>query len=477
MAKNRDEIIRSAKDILNWDVNDPVYRALAIRMFDNAYKRTASECPSALVPDEIRQRLPASYTSGTGDAVDSYVSSTADPFVLEFSDATESDFAPTTNGEWDGIYWIEVTLSDGTLFRCQCREFWTSGAPAQRYVTIDRPWSGSAFTNLSYRLHVPYLWLRDDYETVEIGQLFGTNGGPIHTKSLGTAITRNEWSNVNTRQFGYPEELRREVNYQQPAPNIAPILTTDDGTWGDEPWGVFEYCFTYIWGYRDGRHKSPSGNFIPLFESSASPVSEQVTVPDAVTVVDVALPNIAWQLNYGDALTLRYGKTGWKKRLYRRRVSVLGGSNPSIEYPNVFQMLVDVDDLTTSFTDDGSIVPDYTIRLNDIHGYYAWSMWPLPQDGNILEYQLSATRRPEPLLNGSDSPRIVPSCEDALTFYLVAYIARHDKDTATAELYEGKALQVLKQYIGRHANPTGMVEREPWDGGYRSAGWPVARMV
>ncbi len=37
-----------------------------------------------------------------------------------------------------------------------------------------RPLSLAALSNANYRLHVPYLWLRDDYEEVLLGQRFGT---------------------------------------------------------------------------------------------------------------------------------------------------------------------------------------------------------------------------------------------------------------------------------------------------------------
>ena len=477
MAKNRTEFIQAAKDILNWDVTDPVFTALCVRFTGDAYKRVGSECPTALYPDEIRRTLPASYVSGAGEAVDSTISGTADPFVLEFSPFATSSFSPVENGTWNGAYWLEITLPDGSLWRGQCREFWTVGG-TNRYVSIDRPWTMTALSDANYRLHVPYLWLRDDYEEVLLGQRFGSNGSPLTTTPIGTAIFHDQWSNQNSREWGYPDELRRENHYQHPSPNIAPLVSVEEeqGTWGNEPWGEFEYCFTYIWGYQEADRKSPSGGYIPLFESSASPTSASATITNAGEVVVLTLPNVAWQLNYGDSGTLRYGKSGWKKRLYRRRISTTGGSNPSIEYPNVFQFLADVDDLTTSYIDNGSIVPDYTIRLNDIHGYYGWSMWPLPTDEQAMEYQLRATRRPAPLLNGNDSPRIVPSCEDALTFYLVAYIARHDKDVKTAELYEAKAAEVLEKYRSRHANPTGIVPREAWDGGGANTGWPRARL-
>lgn len=483
MAKNRVETIRAAKDILNWNVKDSTYAALAIRFCNDAYKRTASECPPALIPDEIRERIPPTYTTGGGSASVSYISTTTDEFVLEFTDSANSTFSPEVDGSWNGLYWLEITFPspNGYMWRGQCREFWTEvvGGVTKRYVSIMRPWAFGPQTNLQYRLFVPYLWFRDDYEEIIIGQRFGSNGNPLVTKNINTAIYSGQWSNQNDREWGYPSELRRENQYQHPAPNIAPVVEVDDqGTWGPEPWGEFDYCITYIWGYRDRTRKSPQGSFIPLFESSASPVSTSVTITGAGMTVVMTLPDVAWQLNYGDAATLRYGHSGWKKRIYRRRKSTTGGTNDTIEHPAVFQFLADVDDTVTSFTDDGSIVPDYTLRLDDIHGYYCWSMWPLVSSEEPMEYQLRATRRPEPLLNDYDSPRIVPSCEDALTFFLVSYMSRHDKDNATAELYETKAKQILAQYRSRIANPTGMVDRQGWDGPDRpSIGWPRAVLV
>lgn len=475
---NRGEIIQSAKDILNWNVTDTVFTALLRRFVDNAYKRTATECPAALVPDEVRARLPGTYTSGSGTAVTSYISTTADAFVLAFTQSGSSSFEPVTDGSWDGQYWLEITQANGEVFRCQCREFWSSGV--NRRVSIDRPWTGAAFTDLRYRLYVPYLWMRDDYEEVVIGQRYGSNGSPLTTTNINTAIYNGEWSNQNDKQWGYPSELRREQHYQHPAPNIAPSVVVNTlliNVWGPEPYGEFEYCFTYIWGYRDPSRKSPSGNFIPLFESSPSPVSAAAVVSGLTYTVTLTLPEVAWQLNYGDSGTIRYGKSGWRLRLYRRRVTTAGGLHATIEHPDVFQFLADVEDTAATYVDNGAVVPDYTIRLNDIHGYYAWSMWPLVAGEEWTEYQLRCQRRPEPLLNDSDSPRIVPSCEDALTFFLVSYVARHDKDNATAELYEAKALNIIKTYRARIANPTGIVDRQGWDGPGVRSGWPRARLT
>lgn len=484
MSMNRGAIVQAMADILNWDVpDDKVWAARARRFVSSAYKRCVADCPEALVPDELRIRLPGTYSSGAGDAVTSFISTTTDPFVLEFSNSSISTFTPQTDRSWDGLYWLEITMPDGTLWRGQCREFWTdiSGGVNHKYVSIDRPWALGTLTNARYRLSPNYIWLRDDIIRIVAGQRFGSTGSPISLENITSAIWHDEWSNQNSRQFNYPRRLRAERMYQHPAPNIAPTVSLPEqqgNAWGPEPWGTFDYCFTYIWGYRDPAQKSPSGNFIPLFESSPSPVSDKVTIVSAAHVVNVGLPDVAWELNYGDAATLRYGRSGWMKRVYRRRYTVTGGTHPSIEKPEVFQFLADVDDLTTLFVDDGSIVPDYSLRIPEPHGYRAWSPWPLPSGPLFTEYQLLVQRAAEALQNDNDAPRIAPQCEDALTFMAVAYLARHDKDTVTADKYEGASAQVIAKYRRDLANPTGQVEREGWDStGQPRGGWPRASSV
>lgn len=481
MSMNRGAIVQAMADYLSWDApDDPRWQARARRFVDSAYKRCVADCPEALVPDELRIRLPGTYSSGSGDAVTSFISTTSDPFVLSFSSSATSSFTPQTDRSWDGLYWLEITLTDGTVWRGQCREFWTeiSGGVNNKYVTIDRPWTLPPLVNARYRLSPNYIWLRDDIIRVVAGQRFGSTGSPLSLENITSAIWHDEWSNLNSRQYNYPRRLRAERTYQHPAPNRAPTATIpeqDVATWGPEPWGQFDYCITYIWGYRDPAQKSLSGNFIPLFESAPSPVSNKVTVAGNNDVVQVALPDIAWELNYGDPTTLRYGRTGWMKRVYRRRYSVTGGANTSIESPEVFQFLADVDDITTSFTDDGSIVPDYSLRLPEPHGYRAWSPWPLPSGPQYTEYQLLVQRAAEALLNDNDAPRVAPQCEDAVAFMATAYLARNDKDTATAEKYEDKSREVLAKYRRDMANPTGQVERESWEGtGRPRGGWPRA---
>lgn len=478
----RVEIIQNARDWINWDVPaaDRTFSNKLINWVNRAQQWVAAECPEAVVPEEIRWTLPGTYSSGAGAAVNSYISTTADPFVLEFTSSAGSTWTPETNGVWNGLMWLEITLPGGTLWRGQCREFWTELAVnvTHRYVTVDRPVT-FPMVDLQYRLAANYLWFRDDVQRVDIGQRFGSNGNPLVMSAIDSAIVHDQWSNQNSRQWGYPGTLRREQQYQQPAPNLAPTVTlntAEQAAWGPEPWGTFEYCFTYIWGYREEERKTPSGSFYPLFESAPSPVSDQVIVVSALNTVTVGLPDIAWELNYGDVATTRYGKSGWKKRIYRRRATTTGGTHASIEHPNVFQFLVDVEDTATSYLDNGSVIPDYTLRIPEIGGYFAWSMWPLPNTEQGMEYQLRVYRRPGDLLNDYDAPRIAPQCTEAITYKLVSLIANHDKQPDLAVMWEKRAEGVISEYRKLAANPSGSVQREGWDGFSRGAGWPRAKL-
>ena len=170
---NRADVVQAMADILSWDVpSDQVWAARARRFVDSAYKRVVADCPAALVPDEVRIKIPGTFVSGAGSAVSSYISSTVDLVVLEFSSSLTSSWAPETDGSWDGLYWLEITMPDGTLFRCQCREFWTDidAGVNRKYVSIDRPWTLPALVNAAYRLSPNYIWLRDDILRVVSGQ-------------------------------------------------------------------------------------------------------------------------------------------------------------------------------------------------------------------------------------------------------------------------------------------------------------------
>ena len=90
----------------------------------------------------------------------------------------------------------------------------------------------------------------------------------------------------------------------------------------------------------------------------------------------------------------------------------------AIEAPDVYQFLADVDGSDTSFTDDGTIIPDYTLRLPESSGYYGWTMWPTPSSDT--EIDLNVIERPPLLLNDYDAILVKPEYSDIVAHFCAA---------------------------------------------------------
>ena len=117
------------------------------------------------------------------------------------------------------------------------------------------------------------------------------------------------------------------------------------------------------------------------------------------TTVQVGLPDVDWQVFYDKAGSLRQTHSGLRKRIYRRRLTATGSAPlvTAIEAPAVFQFIAEVDGSTTTWVDNGSVIPGYYRRLPEVHGYYAWRATP-QQDGRY-EVDLRVLRRPRSLAN------------------------------------------------------------------------------
>lgn len=449
---NRIELRQQIRDIAAWDTSESDATAVAAlnRAIARGYDMAATEAPEAFFPDTERIRIPASVAPSTAT-----VATTADSWVLTFT-----NFTPTVDGTWNGTFWIEVrSISSSRTLRFQCREFWSTvtGGITSYHVALDRPWPLSSESGMGFTLVAQYVWMPSYWGRVLSVIRYGSTGGPMRLVNYTMSANAGDTRNLTSSLSGPPVELRREQAYQQPAPNRAPVLALTDGTWGDEPTGTFDYCFTYCWGYRDKFDASPSGNTIPLFESSPSPVSSTIA-PGVGNNVTVTLPEIDWQLNFNKAGTLRAGHSGVYKRLYRRRSTVTGGAHTTIESPYVFQYLTDVDGATTSFTDDGSIVPDYTLRMPESHSYFGWSMWPTPSEATELD--INVLRRPTALDNDYDALMVAPEYAEAIALFCAYwYVQGRDADDNKSAVCLARARQIVMGLRAVHANPTGVISR------------------
>lgn len=465
---NRGELRSAMMTLRSRDVpaSDTTTIAKMNTLVDLAYKRLASECPAAILPDtEHCVLLPTYDTKSTG----AKIAPTSDQWVMEFVGTPVPTFA-ALDGTWDGIYHLEVTDSKGQVHRRQCREFWYAtdmlDVITNSYVSLVTPWPVAVTGNMTFRLVAAEFFTKDDVMEVLDGSIYDPTRGVMIPLSEGYIhfTGRNEIQGDTT---GRPDNLYRTRHYQLDAPNKAPtaVLNTQDGAaWSGEGTGKFDYCFTYVWGRRDDALRDPSGTNDPQWESSPSPISSTVTVPNTTSDVTLTLPTVDWQILFDIPATLRQTHSGLRKRIYRRRYTVTGGGGlvTNIEAPEVFQFLAEVDGSSTTYTDDGSVIPGYYRRLPEVHGYYAWRSTPL-QDARY-EVDLRVLRRPRSLLNDYDAPRVQPDCIDALLQWCIYYFDLNDNNPDGARSALKEAMDSTATCRARYASPSTYIEAIAWDG-------------
>lgn len=411
---------------------------------DAGVRRMVQELPSALSPQQLRVFTPAEIQASGGITL----TTTADPWVLEFSNA--SSHPCPTDGTESGIYELWVTLSDNSIARYRVRECWTTSAPTKYYIAIDQQWaSGSAPSGgwTDWRLVVPRLYLPEGVQKIRSCKTWGPDGAPVEIRNYTfDEVTWRSWpvrmTSTNSL-LGLTVARSRHVKLRDP--NKAPVAAVVEGVWGDEPYGVFDYCYTYAYGKRPAQARSEQGNEVPLWESAPSPIVESVTVPSSFWKVNLTLPRIDWQLNFGASGTIRVGRSGYYLRIYRKRRTIGGGNNTDIEVGEIFQFLGECDGNDGLFVDDGSNIPDYQLRLPEIHGYYAWELWPRPTQAH--EWEVWAEMAVESLRNDYDAPRVEPQHIDALCHFCAAEYAKATQQLEVAATLEEYAIKQVKNYM------------------------------
>lgn len=451
----------------NWhaDVDDD-FEAEVNALINSAVKQLASDCPEAFSPDQETVHV---LDDKTSDDLSRTLAATVDPHVLSFG-AVGTATNIVTDGTWDGLYHVEVTTSDGaTTFRRQCREFFTATISGTLCycVSIDRAWRNNTDTAMTFRLHQPYFYLRDNVTQLVDGRIFDSTRQPLNILPAGWA-RETGWEDYQGQGKSRPESLARWDYFQIPAPNRAPTAALEDSLnppdWvGPEPMGTFKYRYTYVWGRKSFEVAAPSGTYDPVWESAPSPESNAFSVSDVAAAIEVSnLVNIDHQLGFALAGALRDGRSGLRKRIYRARTAVTagGGFETDIEYPGIYFLLDEVDGLTTEYVDDGSRIPDYHRRLPESRGYYAWST--VPHQDRTYEIDLRVYRRPLSLLCDSDAPALQPEFDDMLEDLVLSRICEMDKSPQDAANYKASYQQRLEQYRAAKANPADFIPPRPW---------------
>lgn len=234
---------------------------------------------------------------------------------------------------------------------------------------------------------------------------------------------------------GIPQFWWRAPTEMLPTPTQAPPVTTSATVlWGaspaTEPAGTFEYCFTYCWGVMPGAFER-EGAFeelfaggapvnAPLWESAPSPASATVGTTWGGNQVAVALPDLEHMLGFGASTSKRYRQSGWYKRIYRRRKSIVaGGGVLAIPASDRFHLVGMANGSTTIWYDTGAAVPDLhkSVHPDEPRAgqHTAIGVWPRPASDVCLTVR--AAMAPAPLLNDADTP----PCDAAAWTAILAY--------------------------------------------------------
>jgi len=277
-------------------------------------------------------------------------------------------------------------------------------------------------------------------------------------------MERYEYLDYKGNETGRPYRIFRGRHWQIDAPNKQPTVSLaqhSNNTWeGPQPYGKFDFCYTYVWGNREVEVKSPNGLLAPRWESAPSPASETITAANISETIEVGLPNIDHELNFylenssGTVTTpTRSTHSGLRKRIYLRRyTSAPSTGTPTtvdrIETPKIFFLLDEIAGHLTEYVVNGSKIPDYYRRLKETHGYQSVRLWPMPDAS--YEIDCRVLRRPQPLLHDNDAPRIHEEACDLIIQKALSLIyemaGQHDTAQIATARYRDDLTTLTKRY-------------------------------
>tara|TARA_Y100001973_G_C5208862_1_gene343771 strand:- start:1606 stop:3216 length:1611 start_codon:yes stop_codon:yes gene_type:complete len=507
-----------------WDSSGETFNNRIREAMNTALDRLAGDVPEALIPDEEHIVLLPDVVS-TDSTVSAYLRTTVDSLVLRFTDTSNATLGtsaatawrPTVTGLWDGIMHIEVKDPDGTWHRRQSREWWVDAN--EYYVTIDRPWRNATDTSMEFRIHQPEFFVDDDVmEVLEPARIW--DGSRQQVWAIDTAgASRQDMVDFQGNSKGRPFRFWRGRHFQMPTPRHRPLATLDDKTpWvGPEQIGIFQFCYTIVWGRKDPEWQvAPGGVTDPQWESAPSPVSELIQVmnpqliertvvqngeatvlvegpeglekttttgPTKKTVVVkqgggspvLRAENIDFMTGFDVAASTRESRSGFRIRFYVARQSYeLGQPTPGaadniVEDAGIFYFLAEVDPATVTptatFTWTGSVTPDFYRPLKHSTGYYAHKVYP-HQDARY-ELDFRVLRLPRKFIHDSDTAPIQRDAVPALIELSLYYMCLLDGvDQTGAQAHLNRFQELARRYRARYANTGHVVEPVPLGGYY-----------
>lgn len=441
---------------------------------DRAYMRLAQDAPYLFFEQEIRMGVhPDQAPTLDTDLLQiaDVGGPTADAWTLETElpvDGSTDALVWEADRKWDArsLLLSIPNPKDGNAEHhlIKIREVYeiTVGGVTKVRITLETPWRNNVDTGIEYRVVSDEFTLPADL--IQINNLSAMEENTSYPYPLAIiGQTQAEFAtfpNNHSLQTAGPPRVAYRREYQAPleAPTEAPPATVTEATaWvGPEPTGSFEYLITYVWGKQEiwSHNEGPTtqGAFVPdldrfepYYESGPSPVTATQVVPVAATTsVLLVLPNITFMLGFDDVLTARYRKAGIKKRIYRRRVS---SNDNTIESPNKYFLLDEVDGHITTYTDNGTITPDYKRPFRSVHGYETFRLYPRPE--KRYSVILRAIVRPVTMYDDTDMPLISRDGIDLLLLKAMTYLYEASGNPSMARYAKEEYGEVLSTVAKR----------------------------
>lgn len=468
---NKGEIRTRVLEQVDWSPDQSAsFKAKVDRFINRAYQQLALDAPFLFFEDEDTIITQADVSSVTSESGDRLAVESTDKSVLQRSFTTSLGNPNTnewpTDGTWDGRS-IEIEDSAGNVYRRTIREVWSEadGLTTRQRLTIDTPWKNNTDTGLKYRVFTPEYYLPPDVIEVRSCRIFS----PTHYQIQVTNqydMERYEYLDYRGNESGRPIYVTRGKHFQIDAPNRAPKIKVSpldpdkvsDKWFGPDQAGKFDYCYTYAWGYQDPELKTHSNYQLPKWESAPSPISDTGEVTDTTQDITVTMPNVDHMLDFyqewsGSAITtpIRAKRSGLRKRVYVRRYSATAPPDPIVrqEVPEIFYFLAEVDGDVEDYTHNGTDIPDYYQRLKSTHGYQSIRFWPMPD--SRYEIDMRVLRRPNPLVNDQDAPRIHEEAAEVLIHKTLASIYEAQGSAELTVLAEQRYASLLETLNKRYA--------------------------
>ena len=515
---------------------------------NRAYNDVCLEAPFLFFESEVKfatqkdaASMQASDTISVSvlDDTEAMVTNDFNPWVFEQDIAADTAgyVAWKTDRSWDGrMIEIEVTANNKTTaYRNRIRAVWkfSSDGRADHYrFSVVTPWPYEELGTgpFKYRVYSDHYYLPDDLVQMRSMRLFKDNRNwPLDVIGQEEAEAYSFADSPRVTAHGLPRTAFRREHFQLQGPAVAPDVELGSvdadprEAWlGPEPAGQFEYVITYCWGKRDIMFRNPTMGYHlgyadqwkntqepfytdswdvgakeasqnrfrePLWESSPSPVSAQVTATNPTEnnvpspAVKLTLPNIEYMQGFmtrgaqrraGALQTFtrsNYRESGWWVRIYRRRITATftnyallttvndagngGGAAISglekLDLPTAFFLLAEVkiDELNKGiFYDNGRIIPDYHRRLREIHGYQAVQLYPCPNER--YEVDVRCVRRPPKLVDDQDAPLVHAEAVDLIIHRTLMFLYENMGNPEMAQLaksrYQENLYTLSKRY-------------------------------